>query len=96
MKKETLHVPQRLEGETRDEYQYRRKLSRAHNRLVLKGTLTSAGASHGARQRRAAVKLIGIRQFKKQLKAYRRHLKASRSSSSTPVGDVQFTAGAAT
>jgi len=73
MNKETLHVPQRLDGETVDEYRYRQRLSKAAAKL---GRVRLVGADQTKRLRRQAAEQVGARQVKKQVKAYKRFLRA--------------------
>lgn len=63
-----LHQPQRLEGESMKAYRQRREESRQHATSVERGTLIdprSAFATSYKRVRRADIKAIGIRQYKR-------------------------------
>lgn len=59
-----LHTPERLPGESFDKYRERRAASRRAARLGMK--LARHTASAHRRARRAAVKAVGIRQYKRQ------------------------------
>jgi hypothetical protein len=59
-----LHTPERLPGESFDKYRERRVASRRAARLGMK--LARHAASANRRARRAAVKAVGIRQYKRQ------------------------------
>lgn len=68
-----IHNPERIEGETMDQYAGRRRMSRrlAGRSKLIHAKVTAHTATQAKKLRRSLVKQIGIRQAKKALRAAR-------------------------
>lgn len=82
-----LHVPERLEGETQESYHARRRWSRLLG--VQRTVVTANPARHRTdayrKRRRQLVKVLGIRQYKRRIRAIKGTTAAQIDSAAAPV-----------
>lgn len=74
MNLDNIHTPERLSGESQQEYRERQRMSRRlQQRTVLVHSIQSgpAATTKNRRLRRAANKQVGARQVKRLVRAYR-------------------------
>lgn len=74
MNLDNIHTPERLSGESQQEYRERQRMSRRlQQRTVLVHSIQSgpAGAPQNRRLRRSANKQVGARQVKRLIRSYR-------------------------